>query len=83
MEARKEKKGQKIIGKIDSGKMSVKKGNKKLDKLQKRTAKKSARKDRKITRLRKGHEWTPNYYLNTRGDTPLATTPKAKQEKRR
>jgi len=45
MEARQEKKGQKIIGKIESGKMSVKRGNKKLDKLQKRTARKTERKE--------------------------------------
>ena len=43
MEARKEKKGQKIIGKIESGNISKKKGNKKLDKLQTKTANRSAR----------------------------------------
>tara|TARA_R110002020_G_scaffold325482_3_gene541064 strand:+ start:87 stop:737 length:651 start_codon:yes stop_codon:yes gene_type:complete len=43
MEARKEKKGQKIIGKIESGNISKKKGNKKLETLQRKTANRSAR----------------------------------------
>lgn len=47
MEARQERKGQKIIGKIDSGKISVDRGNKKLEKLQKRTQRKTERMERK------------------------------------
>ena len=43
MEARKEKKGGKIISKIESGKISKEKGNRKLKTLQRKTANRSAR----------------------------------------